>query len=115
MLCLFFILLKMAWLLILIIFTILWKFNRIIIILIILYHIYHEGNSCAEWLANFGCKIDGIFEFGVTNLPSILRDLARLDKYGFPLNEDFLIFLVVVYFSMIHYLFYFVMLFWFLF
>ncbi|KAI0529357.1 hypothetical protein KFK09_001905 [Dendrobium nobile] len=47
-------------------------------------HIYHEGNACADWLANFGAQSEVFQEHPMNNLLIPLRSMITLDKIGLP-------------------------------
>lgn len=47
-------------------------------------HIYHEGNACANFLANLGSNSERDFIFGSLDLPFQLRGLVNLDKMHLP-------------------------------
>ncbi|PKU59032.1 hypothetical protein MA16_Dca025565 [Dendrobium catenatum] len=47
-------------------------------------HIFREGNTCADCMAKLGSRLEEDMEFGIDNLPHILKGLVNLDKIGLP-------------------------------
>lgn len=47
-------------------------------------HLFREGNSAADWLANDALKRRMSQEIRVENLPIHVRKIAYLDKHGLP-------------------------------
>ncbi|PKU65140.1 Putative ribonuclease H protein [Dendrobium catenatum] len=45
-------------------------------------HVFREGNACADCLAKLGSRLEEDMEFGIDNLPHILKGLVKLDKIG---------------------------------
>ncbi|KAI0494122.1 hypothetical protein KFK09_024253 [Dendrobium nobile] len=47
-------------------------------------HIYREGNSCADWLANWGSNLQDFVELNLSNVHPVLRGILRVDKACLP-------------------------------
>lgn len=47
-------------------------------------HVYREANACADWLAKFGCQLEGFQNLDIYNLNPFLKGLINLDKTALP-------------------------------
>lgn len=47
-------------------------------------HVYRECNAAADWLVNFGVKIQSRIHFDSDVIPARLRGIVRIDRSGLP-------------------------------